>query len=69
RNDFVSSKLGFWHTLRLALKNYVFGHTHDMTVHTFVILPFSFIAMWLIYKTKAWRKEKRYVQLFILNAV
>ncbi|GER67786.1 DUF6044 family protein [Weizmannia acidilactici] len=69
RNDFVSSKLGFWHTLRLALWNYSFGHTHDMTVHTLVILPLSFVVLWLIYKSKAWKEEKRYVQLFVLNAV
>ncbi|WP_018663920.1 DUF6044 family protein [Heyndrickxia acidiproducens] len=69
RNDFVSSRLGFWHTMRLALWNYAFGHTHDMTVHTLVILPLSFIVMWYIYKSGAWHKEKRFVQLFILNAV
>lgn len=69
RNEFVSSKLHFWHTIRLVFKNYFLGHTHVMTLHTFVIVPLSFIVLWIILKRKTWHEDKRYIQLFILNFV
>lgn len=69
RNEFVSSKLEFWHTVRLVFKNYSIGHTHDMTLHTFVILPLSFIVVWKILKKQKGLDEKRYLNLFILNFV
>jgi hypothetical protein len=69
RNEFVSSKLGFWHTIRLVFKNYLLGHTHVMTLHTFIILPVLFIAFWFVMKNRDWKTEKRFVFLFVLNFV
>ena len=69
RNDFVSSTLGFWHTIRLVFKNYFLGHTHVLTLHTLVIVPLSFIVIWVLRnKEKGWI-EKRYLYLFIFNFV
>ncbi len=69
RNEFMSSKLGFWHTIRLVFKNYLLGHTHVMTLHTFIILPVLFIAFWFVMKNQDWKTEKRFVFLFVLNFV
>lgn len=69
RNEFVTSTLGFWHTVWLAGKNYLLGHTHVMTLHTFVILPLTFLVLWEVYRQKNWKKEKRFIGLFILNIV
>lgn len=69
RDEFRISTQSFWHSLRLALKNYLIGHNHVMTVHTLVIVPLSFIALWFVMKKGLWHKEKRYVQLFVLNIV
>ncbi|MBE3569645.1 MAG: hypothetical protein IMW92_05835 [Bacillales bacterium] len=69
RNEFVSSKLSFWHSVRLVFKNYFLGHTHVMTLHTLVIVPLSFIVMAIIIQKKQWNQERNYVRLFILNFV
>ncbi|SFC00739.1 hypothetical protein SAMN05443252_101421 [Bacillus sp. OV322] len=69
RNEFVSSTLGFWHTIRLAIKNYFLGHTHVMTLHTLIIVPLSFIVIWFIARQGIWKQEKQFVRLFILNGV
>ncbi|MFL6556342.1 MAG: DUF6044 family protein, partial [Bacillus sp. (in: firmicutes)] len=70
RNEFVSSNLGFWHTIRLVFKNYLLGHTHVLTLHTLVIVPLSFIVVVLI-RMKAEREniEKRYLYLFLFNII
>ena len=69
RNEFVSSTLGFWHTIRLVFKNYLFGHTHVMTLHTFIIFPIMFIAFAFVIKDQKGTLEKRFLFLFILNFV
>ncbi|UZJ81171.1 DUF6044 family protein [Fictibacillus sp. KU28468] len=69
RNEFKESVLSFPSSLRLMLKNYVFGHTHVMTIHTYFILPLLFWALWKIFRQKTWRSEKRFLFLTILNAV
>ncbi|QIZ10578.1 hypothetical protein HFZ78_30845 [Priestia megaterium] len=70
RNEFVSSTLGFWHTIRLVFKNYFLGHTHVLTLHTLVIVPLSFIAVALIWKKEERDTlEKRYLYLFIFNII
>lgn len=69
RNEFLSSTLGFWRTIRLVFKNYFLGHTHVMTVHTLVIVPLSFIALWAIKGKRKGTIEKRYLYLFIFNFV
>ena len=69
RDEYFSSALGFARSFRLIFKNYIIGHTHVLTLHQYIILPLSFIALWLIYRNKLWKSEKRYVQLFILNFI
>lgn len=69
RNEFLSSTLGFWRTIRLVFKNYLFGHTHVMTLHTLVIVPLSFIALWSIKGKVKGPLEKRYLYLFIFNFI
>lgn len=69
RNEFLSSTLGFWRTIRLVFKNYFLGHTHVMTVHTLVIVPLSFIALWAIKGKMKGTIEKRYLYLFIFNFI
>ncbi len=69
RNEFFESSLGFWRSVRLAGKNYVIGHTHVSTIHTYVILPLSFLVLFYLIRKKEWRKEKQYISLFILNIV
>ncbi|MBP0726481.1 hypothetical protein J5Y03_15070 [Bacillus sp. RG28] len=67
RDEYLSSTLTFWHCIRLSIKNYFLGHTHVMTLHTLVIVPISFLAIWKIIKLKTWQNEKQFVYLFILN--
>ncbi|MBA2875763.1 DUF6044 family protein [Thermaerobacillus caldiproteolyticus] len=69
RNEFVSSKLGFWHTVRLVFKNYLLGHTHVMTLHTFIILPVLFIAFAFVIAKQNKKIEKQFLFLFVLNFV
>lgn len=70
RNEFVSSTLGFWHTIRLVFKNYFLGHTHVLTLHTLVIVPLSFLALFWIWRNNVrGTTEKRFLYLFILNFV
>lgn len=69
RNEFISSTLGFWHSIRLACKNYFLGHTHVMTIHTLIIVPLSFIVLWAIRGKVNGSLEKRYRSLFILNII
>ncbi len=49
------------------IENFLFGHTHVMTVHTFVILPVILIAMYFIITKKQWKQEKVFVFLFWFN--
>ena len=70
RNEFASSTLGFWHTIRLVFKNYFLGHTHVLTLHTLVIVPLSFLALFWIWKNKVrGTTEKRFLYLFIFNFI
>jgi hypothetical protein len=69
RNEFYSSHLSFWRSVRLSFKNYVRGHTHVETLHGTIIVPLSFIALWSLRSIKLGLTEKRYIKLFILNIV
>ncbi|WNF21131.1 DUF6044 family protein [Mesobacillus jeotgali] len=69
RDEYFHARLSFWHSVRLTFKNFFLGHTHVMTVHTFIILPVIVAAMILIWKHKKWKKERSFVILFILNFV
>ncbi|MDP4163670.1 MAG: DUF6044 family protein [Bacillota bacterium] len=69
RNEFHESNNGFWATIRLAIKNYFFAHSHVLTMHVYIIAPLTFIVLWMIYKAGSLKKEKRFVNLFTLNLV
>lgn len=67
RDEYFHARLSFWHSARLVLKNYIFGHTHVMTIHTVIILPIMFISFYLILRNKRWKQERLFVFLFIVN--
>lgn len=67
RDEYFHAALPFWRAVRLTFKNYIFGHTHDMTVHGLIILPATFIAGYFVYLKKLWAEEKVFVFLFVLN--
>ncbi|MBM7644142.1 hypothetical protein JOD45_000333 [Scopulibacillus daqui] len=67
RNEFLESTNGFWDTIRLAFKNFLFGHTHVMTLHTYFILPVLCLVLCLIIKEKSWKQEKYFICLMALN--
>ncbi len=69
RVEFISSRHHFLRTLRLSLKNFLLGHNHVMTVHTFVILPIIVFSFFLIFYRREWKQEKLLVFLFIINYV
>ncbi len=67
RDEYFHASLPFWRSVRLTFKNYLFGHTHDMTVHGLIILPVTFIALYFVSKTKTWNVNRVFVLLFVVN--
>jgi hypothetical protein len=67
RDEYVHARLSLWRAIRLTLKNYILGHNHVMSVHGLVILPVSFIALYIVWKQKRWREEKTFLFFHILN--
>jgi hypothetical protein len=67
RSEFISSRHSIWRSIHLSIKNYILGHHHVMTVHTFVILPLSFFAIEFLLKNKTVKQRNSYLYLFILN--
>jgi len=67
RDEYFHAQLPFWRAVRLFIKNYLLGHTHVMTVHTLLIVPATFIAIYFVYSKQLWRQEKLFVFLFVLN--
>jgi Protein of unknown function (DUF6044) len=67
RDEYFHARLSFWQCIILTLKNFSLGHHHVMTVHTFIILPVTFIALYLVIFKKRWREEKVFLFLFCLN--
>lgn len=69
RNEFVSSRLGLWRSVRLAVKNFVLGHHHAATIHTVFILPVLLLVFYLVIgERRRDRTERRFLALFGLNA-
>ncbi|MCI3922291.1 DUF6044 family protein [Paenibacillus sp. TRM 82003] len=56
RNEFVSSKLPLWRSVRLVFKNFVLGHTHVQTLHGAIVLPVTLIAFYLCAGSERWRR-------------
>ncbi|WP_375162382.1 DUF6044 family protein [Bacillus sp. V3B] len=67
RDEYFHARLSFWRCIILTLKNFVLGHHHVMTVHTFIILPVMFVALYLVILKKRWTEEKVFLFLFWLN--
>jgi len=67
RLEFISSRHGVLRSLRLALKNFVLGHTHVMTVHMPVIFPVTLYAAVLMIRRREWKKEKTFFLLLLFN--
>lgn len=67
RDEYFHARLTFGHSLRLTFKNFILGHHHAATIHTFVILPIILLAFYLVIRKKLWKQEHRFVFLFILN--
>jgi hypothetical protein len=67
RDEYFHARLPLWRVLRLTIKNYVLGHTHVMTVHGLIIVPVTFIALYIVYAKKLWKKEKVFLFLHVLN--
>ncbi|MBA2875849.1 hypothetical protein HNR31_002643 [Anoxybacillus caldiproteolyticus] len=67
RDEYFHARLPLWRCLLLTLKNFLLGHHHVMTVHTFIILPVTLIALYFVIFKKLWRQEKGFVFLFWLN--
>ncbi|QCJ43930.1 hypothetical protein FAY30_19605 [Bacillus sp. S3] len=67
RDEYFHAHLSFWRAGRLFVKNYLLGHNHVMTVHTLLIVPATFIAIYFVFSKKLWQQEKLFVFLFGLN--
>jgi len=67
RDEYFHARLTFGHSVRLTIKNFLFGHHHVHTIHTMIILPVIIAALILIWKNRAWKMERTYVILFALN--
>ncbi len=67
RDEYFHASLPFWRAVRLTFKNYFSGHTHDMTVHGFIILPVTFIALFFVIKNHSWKQDRVFLFLFVLN--
>ncbi|MED2186705.1 DUF6044 family protein [Bacillus wiedmannii] len=69
RDEYFHARLSLWRSLRLTVKNFLLGHTHVMTVHTFIILPAILIALYFIITTKRCKRENVFIFLFCFNIV
>ncbi|MRX73722.1 hypothetical protein GJU40_16395 [Bacillus lacus] len=69
RSEFISSRHGFARTIKLSFKNFVFGHTHVMTVHTAIILPLMLLSALVMLIKKEGKENKLFFFLLILNYV
>jgi hypothetical protein len=67
RDEYFHARLSIWRSLRLTVKNFVFGHHHVATIHTLFILPIILIALYFVFSKKLWKQEKVFVFLFWLN--
>jgi hypothetical protein len=69
RDEYFHARLDFGHTIRLTVKNFIYGHHHVHTIHTLIILPVIIAALVLIMKRGKNKNEQRFVFLFILNFI
>jgi hypothetical protein len=70
RNEFVSSRLGWWRCVRLSVTNFVFGHHHAATIHSIFILPLTLAVLYRTLRTKAKnRTERLFLWFMFINAM
>lgn len=67
RDEYFHARLSVWRCLRLTFKNFILGHHHVATIHTLIILPSIFLALYFVIYRKLWKQEKVFVFLFWLN--
>ncbi|WP_053367556.1 DUF6044 family protein [Bacillus sp. FJAT-27245] len=67
RDEYFHARLSFWQAVRLAMKNFLLGHTHVMTVHGLFIIAATVMALGVVFTKKSWRQEKLFLQLLLLN--
>ncbi|UOQ44019.1 DUF6044 family protein [Halobacillus salinarum] len=65
RQEFDLGHNSFMDTLRLFNKNFVLGHTHDLTIHQQVIMPVVFAALIVAFVKKI--NDLPLVQVLIMN--
>lgn len=69
RDEYFHARLTFAHSLKLTVKNFVFGHNHVMTVHGLFVLAAIILSLLLIVKNKEWRSQRLFIWLFALNFI
>jgi hypothetical protein len=67
RDEYFHARLSVWRCLRLTFKNFILGHHHVATIHTLIILPSIFLALYFVVYRNIWKQEKVFVFLFWLN--
>lgn len=67
RDEYFHARLTFWHCVRLTFKNFALGHHHAASMHTLVILPLMFAALFMTLRQKNGKKDKVFLFLFFLN--
>lgn len=67
RDEYFHARLTFWHCVRLTFKNFALGHHHAASMHTLVILPLMFVALFMTLRQKKGKKDKVFLFLFLLN--
>jgi hypothetical protein len=67
RSEFKESTNSLADTIQLIFKNYIIGHYQDQTLFQYVILPTSFIALFVVILKKSWRQEKLLIGLHLAN--
>lgn len=67
RSEFVNATNGFGYSLLLAFANFIFGHSHVLTMHTLIILPVLFIALGITVRRKTVKTDNIFVYLLVLN--
>ncbi|MDD9148477.1 MULTISPECIES: DUF6044 family protein [unclassified Sporolactobacillus] len=69
RNEFLESTGSLYSTAKLALENFILGHNQVMTVHEFVILPFTGVVLWQMIRNGGGGKRLRkwFVCLLVIN--
>ncbi|OUM90996.1 DUF6044 family protein [Caldibacillus debilis] len=67
RDVFYESKNSLAATFKLILKNYIFAHNQDRSVHDKLILPFSLLCLVYVIWKKRWKEEKLFLFLHFFH--